>query len=442
MRTILHTRSRAVPTVVMTAASAALLLTALPPQTAHADDGGVTFTSHSEGQPAIVLNDLVRANLPEWYYRYGLGDPKYLIPAVLFGVDCSKVTIAGTSSVPVTAVASMGKPEFALVGTGTGGDKYTSPAWSQNLTRTFTSNLSNTISTSHTTTFKVSPNSVGVDQSYTIGYAYNWGTSTGTSTAQTVSLSPQTVTVPPDYAARVEQVLRKVNVSGKEHTTGVLGGTCHIRMDPTIPSNKMTLVNDDVPIEGLLGMEMILKGKTYYRDKSAPPKLPTGISWNPTTKKAYFDADVTYSGVAGYRVDTVVSMMPPASWTKIKGYGGKCLGLAPAQNAGSPVRYQNCATTKTVWQWNGDGQLTTRAGDDKPTLCVAPTGNYNGAPVYATTCNGSPEQIWRPRSGGDYYNAATDLCLDDYAFNTADDAPIVAWPCNTNTNQKWQIVNN
>ncbi|MDT7782081.1 MAG: hypothetical protein QOF58_500 [Pseudonocardiales bacterium] len=75
--------------------------------------------------------------------------------------------------------------------------------------------------------------------------------------------------------------------------------------------------------------------------------------------------------------------------------------------------------------------------------CLAPQGGSfaDGVPIVQTTCNGSPFQRWDFIDHDDSIfqlrNAVTLKCMDVLGSNN-NGTPVVQWPCNRNSNERFQ----
>ena len=92
-----------------------------------------------------------------------------------------------------------------------------------------------------------------------------------------------------------------------------------------------------------------------------------------------------------------------------------------------------------TWTRTAAAELTvTLAGT---TLCLDANGQGTspGTKVIAWTCNGQPNQHWNLTANGAVTGAQSGLCLDVTGSSTAEGAPVELWTCTGGSNQRWSF---
>ncbi|MFD7903967.1 ricin-type beta-trefoil lectin domain protein [Kitasatospora sp. NPDC059747] len=117
---------------------------------------------------------------------------------------------------------------------------------------------------------------------------------------------------------------------------------------------------------------------------------------------------------------------------------GKCMDVNGASSApGAAVQIWDCNTTNAQWSFKPDGTLRVLGG----CLDATQNGTANGTALELWTCgNGSPNQIFLPRSDGTLYNPASGRCVDLPYANTTNGTRLQLFDCNGGTAQKWAPV--
>jgi hypothetical protein len=123
----------------------------------------------------------------------------------------------------------------------------------------------------------------------------------------------------------------------------------------------------------------------------------------------------------------------------VHGFGGTCLddsGNSSAERAKIVIR--TCSTTDQGQNWIYSGnELKIHS-----TLCVNAKGNAkSGSKLLLWKCDGSPNEIWRHKSNGEYALKANGykLCLDDPAYSTANGTQLMVYACGDKANQRWSL---
>lgn len=401
---------------VSAAASLSLFITATP---ASAVDG-----------PVVDLNKLVAQSFTT--FGPAMQWPENQLQPESIQADCSKVYAENSQAVDIPdAAVTVGPPVAAPLGrysnTTSSPQSYTTESISLSRSKTATTQLSHGVSVSTTVAVKASPNSVGTDFSLTTAYTFNKTTSTSTTDTETRTFPSQSMTVRPGNRGMIEVFYRPITATGQTRISGNLKGTCTVRWHG---KNSLTAGNysREYSVYTLLGPSQ----ENGNPRQGGAPALPAVLSLSSQDKVVKFNSMGSYNGVGGFIQDVTTTELPPDRWGQISGYGGSCLDAAGTD---APVQYRNCASSSMQWRYDSNGTLRASNGQ-----CLSTVGTWNGAPARLRSCDGTPEQQWRPRQGlGDIYNPYSDRCLDDYAWNTDNGAPQVVWNCNGYPNQKWSF---
>jgi len=172
-----------------------------------------------------------------------------------------------------------------------------------------------------------------------------------------------------------------------------------------------------------------------------------------TANGAAMCLDVKGGGVtAGTLVDLWPCGTQPNQQWEVEGNqivaleAGMCLDSSGGPKAGGGTQLViNVCSTAASQDWIVRG-LELELNTGAPYLCVNVQGSKtaNGTPVMAYSCDGAPNELWN-YTGGQFKGLGTDngksTCLDVVGAGTTPGTYVDLWPCGTQLNQQWAILN-
>jgi len=114
----------------------------------------------------------------------------------------------------------------------------------------------------------------------------------------------------------------------------------------------------------------------------------------------------------------------------IVGLAGKCLNVEGASTAdGTRAILWDCVDADNEkWTLSTGNRIIGLGGK-----CLTATGNWNGAGVTISTCNGSTSQKWSLDANTHIRNLGSNLCLNVYGGYSDSGTPMIVWSCTAGT---------